>query len=225
MEKKKIRIGKIILIILAIVILGVLIHTIRNFIIISKLQDTFKQYADVDNYHIKTVYDDENTGHTETNYYRKGDKKAFFIENVNLSGEVARLLTYDSGKRVDFFTETIDEKNAFLGTASSPKFAIDNGIMTDNLVQKILSCFLAKVRSVKYTERDCYEITNFMSANLLYDDNETTVSIVDKETALELSRKWNANRTEERLTEINNVDDSVFVEPNIAEYEIKENNT
>ena len=64
-----------------------------------------------------------------------------------------------------------------------------------------------------------------MSANLLYDDNETTVSIVDKETALELSRKWNANRTEERLTEINNVDDSVFVEPNIAEYEIKENNT
>ena len=224
MEKKKFGIGKIFLIILAIVILGILTHTIRNFIIISELQDTFKQYADVDNYHIKVAYDSEETGHTETNFYRKEDKKAFFIENVNLSGEVVRLLTYDSGKRVDFFTETIDEKNAFLGTASSPKFSIDNGIMTDSLGQKLLCCFLARIRSIKYNERDCYEITNFMSVSFLYDD-ETTVSIIDKESALELSRKWSASRTEERLTEINTVDDSVFIEPNIAEYEIKENNT
>ena len=137
---------------------------------------------------------------------------------------MVKLLTYDSGKRVDFFTETIEEKNAFLGIESSPNMGIDNGIMTDNFGQKLLSCFLAKIRSIKYNERDCYEITNFMSANYLYDD-ETTVSIIDKETALELSRKWNANRTEERLTEINNVDDSVFVEPNIAEYDIKESNS
>lgn len=224
MEKKKFKIGKIILIILAIVIFGILIHTIRNIIIISKLQNTFKQYADIDNYHIKVAYDDESSGHTETNYYRKGEKRAFFIVNTNLSGEVVKLLTYDSGKRVDFFTETIEEKNAFLGIESSPNMGIDNGIMTDNFGQKLLSCFLAKIRSVKYNERDCYEITNFMSANYLYDD-ETTVSIIDKETALELSRKWNANRTEERLTEINNVDDSVFVEPNIAEYDIKESNS
>ena len=138
MEKKKFGIGKIILIILAIVILGVLIHTIRNFIIISKLQDTFEQYANVDNYHIKIAYDNEQVGHVETNFYLKGDKKAYFIENTNFSGETTRMLTYDNGKRVDFFSDSIEGKNAYLGKGASPNFAIDNGIITDSFLQKIV---------------------------------------------------------------------------------------
>ena len=226
MEKKKFGIGKIILIIFAIILLGILIHTIRNFIIISKLQNTFKQYANVDNYHIKIAYDSEEFGHTETNFYRKGDKKAFFIENTNLSGDVTRMLTYDNGKRVDFFSDSVVEKDAYLGKGASPNFGIDNGIMTDSFMQKLFCCLVARIRSIQYNGKDCYEIKNFITANYLYDENEVSLSIIDKDTALEMARKWDGTRLqpEERLTEINTVDDSVFVEPNIAEYDIKESN-
>ncbi|MBQ9314255.1 MAG: hypothetical protein IJ220_04530 [Clostridia bacterium] len=227
MEKKKFIIGKIILIILAIIILGILIHTTRNYIIISKLQDTFKQYANVDNYHIKIAYDNEQVGHVETNYYRKDNKKAYFIENTNLSGDITKMLTFDNGKRVDFFSDSIEGKNAYLGKGASPDFAIDNGIMVDSFIQKLFCCFVARIRSMEYNGKDCYEIKNFLTANYLYDENEVSMSIIDKETALEIARKWDGTRLqlEERLTEINTVDDSVFIEPNIAEYDIKENNT
>lgn len=224
MEKKKFRIDKIILIILAIAILGILIHTIRNFIIISKLQDTFKQYADVDNYHIKISYDNEQAGHVETNFYRKGSKKAYFIEITNFSGDITRMLTYDSGKRVDFFSDSAEGKNTYLGKDASPDFAITNGTETGSFSQKLLACLLARIKSIEYNGKSCYEITNFISLDYMYEG--VSVSIVDKETALELARKWDATKAqlEERLTEINNVEDSVFVEPNIAEYDIKENN-
>ena len=56
----------------------------------------------MDNYHIKISYDNEQAGHVETNFYRKDNKKAYFIEITNFSGDITRMLTYDSGKRVDF---------------------------------------------------------------------------------------------------------------------------
>lgn len=162
MEKKKFRIGKIILIILAIVILGIVIHTMRNFIIVSKLQNTLKQYADVDNYHIKISYDNEQAGHVETNFYRKGNKKAYFIEIINFSGDTTKMLTYDNGKRVDFFSDSLEGKNAYLGKGASPDFAITNGTETENLFQKLFACLLARIKSIEYNGKSCYEITNFI---------------------------------------------------------------
>ena len=223
MEKKKFKISKLILIIFAIILLAILVYTARNFVIISKLQNIFAQYADADNYHIKIAYDNEEDAHIEMNYYRKNDKKAYFVENVNANGDVTKLLTYDNGKRVDFFSDSVEGKSAYLGKGNSPNLAIDNGIVTENLLQKIFSCMFARIKSIQYNDRDCYEIKNFVTANYLYDENEVSISIIDKETALELARKIEGSEMqfEERLTEIDNVDDAIFIEPNIGDYDIK----
>lgn len=226
MDNKKMKASTIVLficlVIFLIAIIGMLIHTIRNYNIIIDLQNKVSSYSSATNYHIKTSYDSEDVGHVETDFYRKNDKRAFFTVNTNSSGEVNKMLTYDNGKRVDFFAETPEKKIAQIGSAVSPNFVISNGLETDSNFRTFILSFFANIRSVKYDDKDCYMIRNFMSADLLYDADTTSVSYIEKETGLELSRTFDG-KTEQKIVEFDNVDDAIFVEPNIGEYDIIEN--
>lgn len=228
MEKEKMKLSKkiliVLLVIVLIVVLGILFHMIRNYIIISHLQKNFEPYAEATNYHTKTSYDTEEMGHVEIDSYRKDEKKALFIVTTNTSGEVSKLLTYDNGKRVDFFSETPEEKNAQLGISSFPNLPISNGLESENGFQTFLACFLAKIEASEHEGRECYVIQNFFTNNQLYDVDGDNVSFVDKETGLEFMKKT-GGRVEQKMAEINTVDDSIFVEPNIGEYELRSNNT
>ncbi|MBQ9314491.1 MAG: hypothetical protein IJ220_05805 [Clostridia bacterium] len=217
-EKKTIKkVLIIILIVLVIGILGILFHMVRNFIIISNLQRTVKQYEEITNYHIKTSYDDE-AGHNEFDFYRKEDKRAFLIVNTNQSGEVIKLLTYDNGKRVDFFSETPSTKTAQLDVGGSPNFAVTNGLETDSAWDTFLACFLARVKKSEYEGKECFIIKNFLSGSFLYDIEEDCIAYVDKETGLQFLRE--DGKTTKYEYEFGNVDDSIFIEPNIGEYDL-----
>lgn len=223
MEKEKNKVLKIVLkTVLAVVlitIIGIIIYMVRNYIIISNLQRIFSQYDNVTNYHTKTSYEDEN-GHTEIDYYRKDDKKALFIVNTNASGETTKMSTYDNGKRVDFFTETSDKKVAMLDSANSPDVVLSNGI--DGSLEgfeQLLNYLRTHISVTEVSGRETFIVEGYMSDNMLYNDDGKCVSFIDKETGLEFMRKIDG-RVEEKVAEFDSVDDSVFVEPNIGEYEL-----
>jgi len=215
MNKKKIL--KIVGIILLIIIILFLAHTIRNYIIIRDLQNKITRYSNSTNYHIKSIATEENGTIVTMEYYKKDEKQALFMER-NLNGEISKTLMYNNGKRTDSFIETQNEKIAHLDSGTMMSISIYNQLETDNNWQTFFSSIFTKIKSTKYEEKDCYVITGFLS-NTSLTEKETEI-FIDKGTGLVLKVKQNGIITEKEY-EFDNVDSSIFVEPDISQYTLK----
>ena len=222
MNNKKIL--KIVGIIIAILLIIFIIHTVRNFIIIKKLQNKIMPYKNMDNYSIKITTTNSNGYILIVNHYKKGIKQANIMERT-INGEVAKISMYYNGSRTDTFTipANSDKKYVSIDNNAILNIQIFNGTETDNLWQTILGSMTVKIRSTKYNDKDCYVINNFLSAYLLSFNASKDYYVIDKETGL-LLENYNEESKVQREYEFNNVDDSVFVEPDIGEYEIQNNN-
>ena len=221
MEKKKIRkVLKIILIVALIALAIVVIHIIRNFIIITNLQSKISEYSNSTNYYTKSVANENNGIIITMKYYKKDNKQAVFLER-NLNGEITKMSMYNNGERTDLFIEATDSKIAQLNSETMMSVDIYNQLETENSWQTFLGSIFSSVKSTKYNGKDCYAISNFMSSNSLSYDKQTVY--IDKDTGLSVKNEIDKIVTE-REYEFNNVEDSIFVEPDISQYTLKENN-
>ena len=209
---------KIIGVILLIVIAIFLIHTIRNYVIISDLQNKISKYANSTNYRTKSVTT-ENDGLVVTmEYYKKDNKEVVFLERM-ANNEVTKISMYSNGERTDVFTETKDSKVAQLNSGTIMSLGIYNHLENDSKWQTILGCISAKIKSVDYNGKKCYIVKEFMSSNSL--TSEGVETYIDKETGL-FVKSIDASIVNEREYEFNTVDDSIFTEPDISQYTLKE---
>ena len=231
-NKKSKKVWKIILLVVIIIIVLFLIHTIRNLIIISKLHSKTTEYTESTNFHVKMVAQDSN-GSATINYYKKDNRVAHTFERNN-NGKISKLLLYNNGNRIDIFTETEEEKIARLD--SNVTVLGENGVYsilkTNNMWQAFVYSAMSRIKSVKYNDKDCYSITSKISLENTYDAdrkeeiicmimNDNSVEIyIDKDTGLNLKRITSAETVEKKY-EFNSVDDSIFIEPDISQYELK----
>ena len=206
---------KIIGIIISILIILMLIHTIRNYIIITDLQSKISNYQNSKNYHIKSVANSEDgTTNTKMDYYRKDNKQAIFIER-NTNGETIKLSMYDNGERVDTFIETQDSKNAKLNSDDLMTVNIYNYLETDNKWQTFLGSITARIKSTNLNGKECYIVKGFLSSTSL--TSEGAEIYIDKETGLFL-KTTEVEIITERDYEFDKVEDSIFTEPDISQY-------
>lgn len=210
---------KIIGFILLISIILLLVHTFRNFIIISNLQDKLSKYTDSDNFHIKSVTNESNGIIITMNYYQKDNRQAIFLERNN-NGDLTKLSMYNNGERIDTFTETADSKTVKINSSSSITVQIVDVLKTDNSWQTFLYSILARIKTVNYNGKTCYSIENFLSPYYIYGTEKNEVYL-DKETGL-LLRQTLDNIISEKDYEFNSVEDSIFVEPDISQYKLQE---
>lgn len=226
MEKKKMGFGKMIfisiLIIILILILLLVAYTLRNYSIVKDLQNKIAPYKTSSNYHAEFFSTSADGTETKINYYQKENKKAYFIERLESGEIIAKLSYYNNGERIDFFTETSGEKLAKLGETFMPQVDIVNGLEMDDNMQMLVNCIISKIKKVEYQGRECYEIKAFHSPDVLYEDGEFAI-IIDKETGLNV-KEYMGDSIFERTYEFDNVDDSIFIEPNIGEYKLQLNN-
>ena len=214
--KKKIL--KIIGIILLIVIAIFLIHTIRNYVIISDLQNKISKYANSTNYRTKSVTTENDGSVVTMEYYKKDNKEVVFLERM-ANNEVTKISMYSNGERTDVFTETKDSKVAQLNSGTIMSLGIYNHLENDSKWQTILGCISAKIKSVDYKGKECYIVKEFMSSTSLISEGVETY--IDKETGL-FVKSIDAGIVNEREYEFNTVDDSIFTEPDISQYTLKE---
>lgn len=213
---------KIIGIILLIILILVVIHTIRNTIIISGLQNKVKQYSNSNNYHIKaTTQVSENTTMI-INQYQKEEKQLLILERI-VNDEKVKISYYNTGSRIDMFTETKDEKIAELGKVNEI-LGLNSitPLQTDNLWQTILYGLPTRITTVKVNDYECYSIDDFLSPYNLLGKNKTEYDI-EKETGL-VRKIILDDQISMREYDFENVDDSIFIEPDISQYKIQENN-
>lgn len=211
------RILRIILYIILALIIIFLIHTLRNFFIISNLQKNISNYVNSDNYYIKINTTESNNTTVALKYYKKGDKQLVLWEK-NTNGELLKMSMYNNGQRVDTFTETSNSKTVKFNSPSQISVQIYNFLETDNSWQTFLLSALAKVRSTTYNGKACYTVENFLNPNSLF-GTEKNVVYIEKDTGLYLKNITDSTVTE-REYEFNNVSDSMFVEPDVSQYTI-----
>lgn len=221
MEKKKIikNVLKIALIVIAILLVILIIHTIRNYVIVTDLQNKIAEYNGSTNYHIKSVATENNGTIVKMDYYKKDGKQVVFMER-NVNNEITKISMYNNGERTDTFTETKDSKIAQLNSGTIMSVGIYNHLENDSKWQTILGCISAKIKSVDYNGKECYIVKEFMSSISLTSEGAETY--IDKETGL-FVKSTEADIVNERSYEFNMVDDSIFTEPDISQYTLKEN--
>ena len=211
MNKKKVL--KIILIIIAIAFIVFLIHTVRNYIIITDLQNKISDYAKSTNYNIKMTTIENNGTIMRLDTYKKDNKKVVFLERES-NGEKTKISSYDTGESHHTYTEAKGEKKANLN-GGFITVQIYNGTEMDNTWQTILCSITANIKSVKENGKEYYQLRNIVSSSAITFEGETY--LVDKATGL-LYKNTNSISTYTREYEFNNVD-----EPDISEYQLQEN--
>lgn len=216
MDKKKIL--KIIGIIFAIALLLLIIHTVRNFVIINDIQGKIAEYSGNNNHHIKIVSTQNNGTIVKTDYYKKDNKKVVFLER-DINGEKTKLSIYDNGEFHHTFTDAKDVKKVSLNSGFV-EVQLYNGLETENIGQTIISSILADIKSVKENGKEYYQLKHTVSPYSMSFEGETI--LVDKETGL-MYKNVNNESISIREYEFNNVDDSIFIEPDISEYTMQEN--
>lgn len=203
-------------IIIAILVVIVLVHTIRNYMIITDLQNKISQYADSVNYYTKSIATVKD-GTITMEYYRKDNNQVVFLER-NLNGTINKVAMYNNGEKTDTFTQTPDTKIAQLNSGTIMSIGIYNHLETENNWQTFLGSMFASVKSTNYNGKDCYIIKGFMSStSLTFEGAET---YIEKDTGLFIKDIEGETITEKEY-EFDNVDDSIFVEPDISQYTLK----
>lgn len=221
MNKKIVKkILKIILIILLVILILFLLHTFRNFMIIRKQQKNIEPYLSSTNYHLKSVSNQDNGDKVVMNYYIKDSNELSIIEKVSITNPV-KISTYKDNESVTTYTETSNAKYVSPNRNIVLSINIANWCETDNAWQTFLFSAFCNIHSSKYDGKDCYIISNFFSPYFLYDNSDSNILYVEKDTGLLLKTQI-GSVISERSYEFNTVDDSFFVQPDISEYTLKE---
>lgn len=216
MNKKKIL--KIIGIVLLIIIVIVLIHTIRNYIIITNLQNKVSKYTESTNYYTKSI-STKNGMKVTIEYYKKDKKEVLKLER-DFEGKIAKITNYNNGERVDTFWDSEEEKKVKLNNNTAVmKVNIYNFLETDSKWQTFLSSITAKIKSTECNGKQCYEVKGFLSTTSLTEKGSKVY--IEKDTGLYV-KAIGDNMMMEREYEFDNVDDSIFVEPDVSQYSLDE---
>ena len=109
MKMKKIL--KVAAILISIIIILLWVHTIRNYVIITDLQEKISNYYDCTNYHTKHIAKQDNGTITTVDYYKKDDKQVYLIEK-STNEKIQRITVYGDGETKNAYIENNDEKIA-----------------------------------------------------------------------------------------------------------------
>lgn len=221
-ENKKIekKIFIYILLVVLIIILFILIRTLRNYMIISDLQDKALQYKEKTNYYMCVSSNVNEKENIETKYYKKDDKESVII-NKMINGEYTRTMLYNNGNRVDKFVESKEEKTAQLDSGITISVTVYNGLETENKWQTFIECLRAKINTEEVNGKNCYVISRFVSLTSQTFDGSKTY--IEKDTGLCVKTVENEYIVN-KVYEFDSVDENVFIEPDIGQFVLKENN-
>lgn len=225
MNKKKIFI--LTLIIFIILILVFLAITIRKMIILKDLNQKVAIYIDNNSYYEKIIANSEET-ETITEYYSKGEKAVLFLNTtIKDTGQKRKITNYYKGEKTNTYIEADDNKIALLDSNGIPnRLMIKQVYAGNNLWELFLISLGTSIRSEEYNNKKCYVLSigkepeNYSKE---YIDKETGLTVKAKNGFIIENGKNKSDTTLEYYYKFDNVDDTIFVEPDINQYKIQEN--
>lgn len=210
---------EVILSIVLIVIVLFIAHGIRNYITVYALKTRFADYENSTNYSVHSTSTSENEDTKLTiDFYRKNNRQVTFITREK-AGQTVNISEYKNGSRVDTFWDTsAGEKKAKLNqNLGIATVNISTPLYPETKFIMFMTGMFETIHEEDYNGMRVYAIKYF------FDGNDTTYYI-EKQTGLlvKTTYKNDSLNSYERQYEFDKVDNSIFLEPDISEYEVEE---
>lgn len=229
MKIAKMALGSIAIIIL-LVMLAFWANTLRNYRILEELSQTLKETQKTSNYHMSMSNKLYNCGILVQDVYRKEEKGASIIQIITTTGDKDKQSYYYTKDKSICYREgnmasnTEGEYEKTVEIDESYQFGlpeIGNWFLLnfeEGAKSKLWFSMRTKIEKTIYDGKECYVIENDRFSK---DPNEYTIYYIEKSTAVVLKQINGTNHMDYNY-EFGNVDDKVFIEPNIEEYELIE---
>ena len=219
MKKKKI--FKIIIIIIIVVLILLFFNGLRNFIIISNLQNKLQDKLDADNVYSKIEFTENNT---KVEQYTKDNNYKYIIDDG-----LIKLMTYKIDNTVTRFIDNGFEKIMSIIQNSDNEMnfvTMMDFLNTDTLFEKIINSIASFIKTEKVNNKDCYLIiTKGLYSNYMYSGDVDIMKIyINKETGLPVQciEVYDYSRKEQNVIyyeyQFGSVTDKDLEFPNISEY-------
>ncbi len=216
-KKKIIKIVLLALFIILAVFLGIII---RRMIIISDITNKVSKYKDNNNHYEKIVTEYNGESKTTSEYYCKDKNAVMIVETTTKqSSEKKKLTQYFKGEKSNSYFDVGTTKIAVLNSNGVPSKIEIWGIDYNNSLWNLFYlALITPINTIEYNGKECYFL----------DSPELRHSYIEKETGLVLKAIDGKSENEpssilEYEYNFDNVDDSIFIEPDIGQYTIQEN--
>lgn len=222
---KKLRILKIIILIIVALFL---IRTLRNAIILSSLSNKAKEYVNSNNYHkITTSYNGDNLMNIET-FYKDG-KSVTIVKKIT-EDSTNKIISYENNGTQNVYYEAENIKKVKPNSNASVVSNIANWLEPANPLEFIISSVTSNIRSVECNGKECYFIDGYMTSSYLmgintgkYFDKVTGLLIRNSEIQSTNLSGYTTDNIVDYVYEFNTVNEDVFIEPDLSEYEVIDN--
>lgn len=231
---RKIKIAKIalgsiaIMILLAMTAFGA--NTLRNYRILEELRENLKETAKISNYHQTMGAKFYNNGLVVQDVYVKDGKYLSVNQNITVVGQKYKISFYYNGNRMAIYKEgnnggqyekTVEVDENYQPTSD---IKLSNWFLeepeTEGGTSKLWLSMRLKIEKVTYNGKECYMIEN---NRFIKDTNQHIIYYIEKDTGLLVRQVQHDGNTTDHEYEFGNVQDEIFEEPNIEEYQLIEN--
>lgn len=223
--KKKIIFGVVLLILAILLTLG-----IKNYVIIQSLEKKFEEYANKDNYHIYNFVHQANGLKTTRDEYKKGNNSliAYYSSDIN-KGLLSKVYKNDAQK-VNYITIYSDSKTTNIVNEDfkdETNVEIISYLKDLSFGDKLRLAVSNSLKTEKYNGKEVYRI----SGKSLENEYENVIDcLVEKETGLVVYVSYKSADEKDKdveftemYYEFDNVDDSIFVQPDKSNFEVENN--
>jgi len=212
MENKKMKLWKkILLVVLAIFILFS-IHVIRNFIILSNIQNLSEEYSDKTNY-VANVYSIQTDSINIMQSYNKDGKSLTFVKtDVTNSNSIRKLTLYKDSEETIGVIESDGKKVAMLNNngISGIQVVTFKSIADMNVLQKLLFSVITRISTEDCNNKECYYMQISDGWKVWLDKENGTIL-----------REINSGFVTERTYKFDIVKDEDITKPDISDCEMQ----
>ncbi|MCI9015621.1 MAG: hypothetical protein HFJ53_00395 [Clostridia bacterium] len=242
MEKIKMKLWKKILIVIIILLAIFSIMISRKVIILANLD---KKVTDCennnDNIYIKATFDFNNYK-SEMERYIYNDVDKIILEKIDSDGRKTKIIQIiypnerknyiqvEDNKIMNVYKESAPVRGSHIENKHSSSYSvIMNFTYNTNILERILSALVTKIKTIEIDGIKCYELSNLFNSKFLYSQNAIGLKIyINKETGLPVKAvelvNNNGNERKNITTyeyKFNKVTKEDVEEPNEAEYKLQ----
>ena len=216
MKKKKVL--KVILFIVLAIILVFLVINIRKMLIIKDLCEKVEKYETSNNYYEKIT----NNSGSITEFYCKENNQLLVLNTTTQNEEKRKMYIYTKNGTKNTYIESGTEKVALLNNDNVLGSVNIISLKYNNLWDLFTMSIFTSIKDGQYKGKECY-ILSFSKSDEIYIEKETGLRVYAKDGTITDEEGNTVVNIVEYEYEFENVDDKVFIEPNIEEYEVQEN--
>lgn len=209
------RVLKILLIIIFILIIAFAIYLLRNFIILSKIQENQSMLLQSNNYSfVREVYKCDGSNEIMECFYKDGKNKLIL---AHTDTGISSIQWYDENTKEIISIEP-DTNEALVTTSETVPWDFMPTFEIDNMFKAIIT---SRISSGNINGIECYIVQNEGVIRYISKTDGTILKTIDKRMSIKVNGEVYDYVVEYKDWKINELTDEDLIKPDLSQYEVK----